>query len=253
METKCLVSVCEPISCSFCGNDSDRISYQRIKSIYRENGPKTLFPRPFCVSLVTSLASPGLPFSHLDLNLCWQFHFLFPVGVCVMFKNSSVYDYLIVSLWFFLFFPHCSSFLSFELNLPDSLPEMTGSLVSTGIPVDLSVSTGLRVAGRSWTLRLTHMYHCTVFANIWVKVGQLPHPHLPVIPALSIWIERLSHPVEPTFPDINLLENVNNFDNLSHKNGRFSFAGIFVFILGRQIYHGIRVSRWNIGHGTLLY
>lgn len=109
-ETNCLASVCEPISCSLCGNDSDRISYQRIKSIYRENGAKTLFPRPFCVSLVTSLASPDLHFSHLGLNLCRQFRFLFPAGVCVMFKNSSVHDYLIVSLRFFLFFPHCSSF-----------------------------------------------------------------------------------------------------------------------------------------------
>ena len=58
----------------------------------------------------------GLPFSHLDLNFCWQFCFLFPVGVYVMFKNSSVHDYLIVSLRFFLSVPHCSFFCLLSLT-----------------------------------------------------------------------------------------------------------------------------------------
>ena len=126
-----------------------------IKSKYRENGPKTwqgLFHRPFCVSLAADLASPGLPFSHPGLNLCWQLHFLFPVGVYATFKNSSVHDYLTVSLRFFLFFPHCSSFCPLQLKLP-------GQPFCDAWKSCLSVPTGLSVVGRSRTPRPTCVYH----------------------------------------------------------------------------------------------
>lgn len=143
-------------------------------------------------------------------------------------KTHLSYDYLIVSLRFFLFFPHCSSSFVLSSTLQLAFPEMT----DFGIHRDtqIFISTGLRVAGRADPEAYTTLNATPPASRAYVE-QQFPHPQLPIIAALSNLNREVKPPMEPTFPDINLLENVNNFDNLSHKNRRFSFVEFFAFIL----------------------